>query len=174
MQQIDLDSFIRKVPNFPKEGILYYDITSILADPVAFGHCIDLLEEAVEGREYDAIACVEARGFLFGAPLALRLGLPLRLVRKEGKLPNKVYRESFDLEYGSDVVCVQELDIVEGERILLVDDLIATGGTLEAAIKLFERHGAKIGQILGVIGLPALNYPKVLAGYETVVLQIYE
>ncbi|HZJ88910.1 MAG TPA: adenine phosphoribosyltransferase [Sphaerochaeta sp.] len=174
MQHIDLDSVIRKVPNFPKEGILYYDITSILADPAAFEYCIDRFVAAVAEQSYDAIACVEARGFIFGAPLALRLGLPLRLVRKEGKLPNKVYRESFDLEYGSDVVCVQELDIIPGERILLVDDLIATGGTLDATIKLFERHGAEIGQILGVIGLPALNYSEVLAEHEIIVLQTYE
>ena len=114
-RQFDLDKVIRKVPNFPKKGILYYDITSILADPAAFGYCIDRFAALAEGKALDAVACIEARGFIFGAPLALRLGLPLVLVRKMGKLPNKVHTRSFDLEYGSDVVCIQELDIVAGQ-----------------------------------------------------------
>jgi adenine phosphoribosyltransferase len=169
----DLDTVIRKVPDFPKKGILYYDITSILADPAAFSYCIDRLAELAEGKTYDAVACIEARGFVFGGPLALKLGLPLILVRKLGKLPNKVHTKSFDLEYGSDVVCIQQLDIVPGQRILLVDDLIATGGTLKAAASMFAEHGATVERILGVIGLPFLDYATSLAGHEIEVLQQY-
>lgn len=108
----DLDSVIRKVPDFPKQGVLYYDITGILAVPEAFRYCIDRLEALSRGRNIDAIAAIEARGFVFAAPLAERLSLPLILVRKPGKLPNKTYKKRFDLEYGSDMVCVQEVDIV--------------------------------------------------------------
>jgi len=169
----DLDRVIRKVPNFPKEGILYYDITGILAVPEAFRFCIDRMAELCKGRSLDAIAAVEARGFVFAAPLAERLGLPLILVRKMGKLPNKAYTKSFSLEYGCDVVCVQEVDVVPSNRILLVDDLIATGGTLQAAASMFEEHGAVVAGFMGVIGLPFLNYEKVLSGYPVDVLQVY-
>ncbi|MFA5447654.1 MAG: adenine phosphoribosyltransferase [Sphaerochaeta sp.] len=172
-RHFDLDSVIRKVPDFPKQGILYYDITSILTNPPAFEYCIDRFAQEAKGGEFDAIACIEARGFIFGAPLALRLGLPLVLVRKMGKLPNKVHTKSFDLEYGSDVVCIQQLDIIPGQKILLVDDLIATGGTLKAAVSMFEEHGAKVEKILGVIGLPFLDYAKSLEGYDISVLQEY-
>ncbi len=169
----DLDSVIRKVPNFPKEGILYYDITGILAVPEAFSYCVERLTELCKGRHIDAIAAVEARGFVFAAPLAERLGVPLILVRKPGKLPNKVHKKSFDLEYGSDMVCVQEVDIVKGSSVMLVDDLIATGGTLSAAASIFTEHGVTIEGFLGVIGLPFLNYEKALSGYPVEVLQVY-
>lgn len=169
----DLDSVIRKVPNFPKEGVLYYDITGILAVPEAFQYCIDRMHQLCEHRKIDAIAAVEARGFIFAAPLAQRLGLPLILVRKMGKLPNKVFTKSFELEYGCDVVCVQEVDIQKDSRVLFVDDLIATGGTLKAAASMFEEHGAKVEGFMGVIGLPFLNYDKALAPYPVEVLQLY-
>ena len=172
-RQFDLDKVIRKVPDFPKKGILYYDITSILADPEAFSYCIESLADLAGDGPYDAVACIEARGFIFGAPLALRLALPLILVRKMGKLPNKVHTKSFDLEYGSDVVCIQQLDITAGQRILLIDDLVATGGTLKAATSMFEEHGARVEKILGIIGLPFLDYQTNLAGYNIQVLQEY-
>ncbi|WP_319755932.1 adenine phosphoribosyltransferase [uncultured Sphaerochaeta sp.] len=169
----DLDSVIRKVPDFPKQGVLYYDITGILAVPEAFRYCIDRLEELCKGRKIDAIAAVEARGFVFAAPLAERLSLPLILVRKPGKLPNKTVKKRFDLEYGSDMVCVQEVDIEKGSHVLFVDDLIATGGTLQAAATIFKEYGALVEGFLGVIGLPFLNYEKVLEGHPVDVLQEY-
>ncbi|NCC63845.1 MAG: adenine phosphoribosyltransferase [Spirochaetia bacterium] len=169
----DLDRVIRKVPDFPKKGVLYYDITGILAVPEAFSFCIDSMEAICKNMDIDSIAAVEARGFIFGAPLAERLGLPLILVRKMGKLPNKVVSKSFELEYGCDVVCVQEVDIVKNSNILLVDDLIATGGTLQAAAAMFTEQGAHVAGFLGVIGLPFLNYEKTLAGYDVKVLQLY-
>jgi len=169
----DLDSVIRKVPDFPKQGVLYYDITGILAVPEAFRYCIYRLEALSRGRNIDAIAAIEARGFVFAAPLAERLSLPLILVRKPGKLPNKTYKKRFDLEYGSDMVCVQEVDIVPGTNVLLVDDLIATGGTLQAAAAMFKEHGAHVEGFLGVIGLPFLDYEKNLEGHPVDVLQVY-
>ena len=155
----DLDSVIRKVPDFPKQGVLYYDITGILAVPEAFRYCIDRLEALSRGRNIDAIAAIEARGFVFAAPLAERLSLPLILVRKPGKLPNKTYKKRFDL--------------VPGTNVLLVDDLIATGGTLQAAAAMFKEHGAHVEGFLGVIGLPFLDYEKNLEGHPVDVLQVY-
>ncbi len=169
----DLDSVIRKVPDFPKKGILFYDITGILAVPEAFAYCIDKMAELCEGKKIDCIAGIEARGFIFAAPLAQRLGVPLVLVRKVGKLPGKAYSRKFALEYGSDTVCVQEVDVVEDNHVLLVDDLIATGGTLEAAAAMFSEHGAHVVGFLGVIGLPFLDYAKTLSGYTVEVLQEY-
>ena len=174
MVNIDLDLAIRKVPNFPKEGVLYYDITGILADSAAFNASIEALVEKAKAYEFDCIAAVEARGFVFGAPLAEKLNVPMILIRKMGKLPNEVYTKSFALEYGEDVICVQKLDVHPGKKILLVDDLIATGGTLEAAASIFEEHGAIISGVLGVIGLPFLNYEEVLNAYKTEVLITYD
>ncbi len=132
------------------------------------------LRNSAREKKIDAIAAVEARGFVFAAPLAERLSLPLILVRKPGKLPNKTYKKHFDLEYGSDMVCVQEVDIVPGSHVMLVDDLIATGGgTLQAAATMFKEHGAFVEGFLGVIGLPFLNYEKVLEGHPVEVLQVY-
>ncbi|NLZ76938.1 MAG: adenine phosphoribosyltransferase [Spirochaetales bacterium] len=171
---IDLDRAIRKVPDFPKKGILYYDITGILNDSTAFRASIDELAKRAGSYRFDSIAAIEARGFVFGAPLAERLGVPLILVRKMGKLPNEVHTKSFALEYGEDVICIQKLDVHPGRKILLVDDLIATGGTLKAAASIFEEHGAVVTGILGVIGLPFLNYGEVLKAYPTEVLITYD
>ena len=171
---IDLDLAIRKVPNFPKEGILYYDITGILNDSNAFRASIDELAKRAGSYQFDYIAAVEARGFVFGAPLAERLGVPLILIRKKGKLPNEVYSKSFALEYGEDVICIQKLDVHPGKKVLLVDDLIATGGTLEAAASIFKENGAIVTGMLGVIGLPFLNYTEVLKAYPTEVLITYD
>lgn len=172
--QYDLDNVIRKVPDFPKPGVLYYDITGILAVPTAFSYCIDRLEGLCKGKNIDCIAGIEARGFIFAAPLAERLGVPLVLVRKLGKLPGKSFQKSFELEYGCDVVCVQEVDVKVGSHVLLIDDLIATGGTLEAAAAIFEENGAVVEGVLGVIGLPFLNYEKVLHKYPVDVLLEYD
>jgi adenine phosphoribosyltransferase len=169
-----LDNVIRKVPDFPKPGVLFYDITGILAVPEAFRYCIDRLESLCKDRKIDVIAGIEARGFIFAAPLAERLGLPLALVRKQGKLPGKTFAKDFELEYGSDTVCVHEVDVVPGTNVLLVDDLIATGGTLKAAAALFEENGAHVAGVLGVIGLPFLDYAKVLSDYRVDVLLEYD
>ena len=159
----ELDAAIRRVQDFPKPGIRFYDITSVLTNPAAFGYCVDQLTEQVRASGTGAVAAIEARGFIFASVIAYRLNLPLILVRKKGKLPNACRSQSFDLEYGSDIICVQEVDLVPGRRIHIIDDLIATGGTLSAACKIFEGAGLVVSGISACIGLPFLGYPEVLA-----------
>jgi len=162
----NLDDAIRKVPDFPKPGILFYDITSVLANPDAFRYCIDSMVKLYKGANLDAVAAIESRGFLFAAPLADRLGIPLVLVRKKGKLPGKTISRSYNLEYGTAEIEIHEADIPKGGRVLLVDDLIATGGTLRAAADIFIQGGAEPVGVFSVIGLPFLHYEEALRGLE--------
>ncbi len=158
-----LDKSIRRVPDFPKPGIEFYDITSILTNPEAFNYCLQKMYELYKDSKIDAIAAVESRGFIFASPLAHQLGLPLILIRKKGKLPGETYSCSYALEYGTATIEAHKADIKKGQKFLVVDDLIATGGTLSASKKLLEMGGAEVTDFFGVIGLPALNYEKVLA-----------
>jgi len=162
MGGFSLDDHIRKVPDFPKKGILYFDITSILADPEAFRFCIDSMVSEY-GGSVDAIAAIEARGFLFAAPAAAALRLPLIPIRKKGKLPGATLSRKYDLEYGQAEIEVHRDDVPAGKRVLLVDDLIATGGTLAAARDILVEGGALVPAIFGVVALPFLGYGKVLA-----------
>ncbi len=157
-----LDDAIRKVPDFPKPGILFYDITGILVNPEAFRYCIDRMVELYKDARVDAIAAIESRGFIFAAPFAERMGIPLILIRKKGKLPGKTYSCKYALEYGTAEIEVHQSDVKAGERILVMDDLIATGGTLNAAKSVLEQGGATVTGFFGVVGLPFLNYAKVL------------
>ncbi|MBR6583739.1 MAG: adenine phosphoribosyltransferase [Treponema sp.] len=157
-----LDKNIRRIPDFPKPGILFYDITSVLVNPEAFKYVIDQMVELYKNKKIDAVAGVESRGFIFAAPFAEKLGIPLILIRKKGKLPGDTYECSYSLEYGTATVEVHKADIKKGQNILVVDDLIATGGTLAAAKNLIEQGGAEVTDFFGVIGLPFLNYQKVL------------
>jgi adenine phosphoribosyltransferase len=174
MHMYDLDQAIRKIPDFPKKGILFYDITSILTTPQAFQYCIDRMYELYKDAAVDAVACVEARGFVFAAPFAYRMGIPLILVRKKGKLPGKTREKHFDLEYGQDIVAIHESDVKKGDRVLIVDDLIATGGTVKAAGELIEEMGGSVAGVFGVIGLPFLDYEVLLARYEIQTLINYD
>jgi len=174
MDNYNLDTAVRKIHDFPRAGILFYDITSILTDPVAFRYCIDQMCEIYKDEKVDAIACVEARGFVFAAPFAYKLGIPLILVRKKGKLPGKTRERKYNLEYGQDFVSIHESDVQEGQKILIADDLIATGGTIRAAADLIEEMGGKVMGIFGVIGLPFLDYGKVLPEYEIKTLITYD
>ena len=158
-----LDKSIRRVPDFPKPGILFYDITSVFVNPDAFKYCIDKMVEIYKDSEIEAIAGVDSRGFLFAAPLAEKLGIPMVLIRKKGKLPGDTYSCKYALEYGTAEVEVHKADVEKGKKYLVVDDLIATGGTLVAARNLIEQGGGKVTDFFGVIGLPELNYEKVLA-----------
>ena len=168
-----LDSAIRKIPDFPKPGILFYDITGILVDPKAFAYCIDRMIELYAGEKLDAVAAVEARGFVFASPFAYRRGIPLILLRKKRKLPGETYSIRFTLEYGEDVLEMHKSDVKQGMRVLLVDDLVATGGTLSASAKLLEMGGASVAGIFGVVGLPFLNYDAVLSGRRVTTLIQY-
>lgn len=158
-----LDAAIRRVPDFPKPGILFYDITSVFVKPQAFKYCVDRMVEIYKDSGIDAIAGVDSRGFLFAAPLAEKLGIPLVLIRKKGKLPGETYSCKYALEYGTAEVEVHKSDIVKGKKYVVIDDLIATGGTLVAARNLIEQGGGIVTDFFGVIGLPELNYEKVLA-----------
>jgi adenine phosphoribosyltransferase len=162
-QGFDLDRFIRKVPDFPKAGILFYDITSILCRPEAFRYCIKVMADRYRDQGIDAVAAIEARGFLFAAPFAERLGIPLILVRKKGKLPGETRSIKYQLEYGQAEVEIHAADVKRGMRVLLTDDLVATGGTLRAARELITGCGALVPEIFGVIGLPFLGYEKTLS-----------
>ena len=162
MGSINLDDYIRKIPDFPKKGILFYDITSILTAPEAFSHCIETMVEIYRDRHIHAVAAIEARGFVFAAPFAFRMGIPLLLIRKKGKLPGITLSKKYDLEYAQAEIEIHKEDVPEGKRILLLDDLIATGGTLNAARGLLQAGGAEVPEIFGVVGLPFLNYEKVL------------
>ncbi|HUX41054.1 MAG TPA: adenine phosphoribosyltransferase [Rectinemataceae bacterium] len=158
----NLDDAIRKVPDFPKPGILFYDITSILANPDAFRHCLDSMVKLYRDERLDAIAAIESRGFIFAAPLCDRLGLPLLLVRKKGKLPGKTIGRRYELEYGAAEIEMHVADIPVGGRVLIVDDLIATGGTIRAAADLLMDGGAEPIGAFAVVGLPFLDYRSAL------------
>ena len=170
----NLDNAIRRVKGFPKEGIIFYDITSILSNPTAFSYCISKMVKLYKDKSIDAILAVEARGFLFAAPLAEKLGIPLILARKKGKLPGKVLERSFALEYGEDVIQIQKNDIKKGEKFLIIDDLVATGGTLKAAAELIEDSGATVIEICCIIGLPFLNNFEPLNKYKLTTLIDYQ
>ena len=163
MNNLNLDDYIRKVPDFPKKGILFYDITSILARPEAFQFCIDSMVDFYKDKSIDAVAAIEARGFLFAAPYAAIMKIPLIPIRKKGKLPGITLSKKYDLEYAQAEIEVHQEDVPQGKNILLVDDLIATGGTLNAARALLTAGGACVPHIFGVLGLPDLHYAAILA-----------
>jgi len=163
VKEFNLDHYIRKVPDFPKKGILFYDITSILVKPEAFLYCIECMVDIYKDQQIDAVAAIEARGFLFSAPFAARMGIPLLPIRKKGKLPGITLSKKYDLEYAQAEIEVHQEDVPAGKRVLLLDDLIATGGTLNAARALLQAGGAEVPAIFGVVGLPFLNYEKFLA-----------
>jgi adenine phosphoribosyltransferase len=163
MDSFNLDDYIRKVPDFPKKGVLFYDISSILTAPEAFQYCIDRMTEIYKTEDINAVAAIEARGFLFAAPFAFQIGIPLILIRKKGKLPGKTASKKYSLEYAEAEIEIQPDDVPRGKRVLLMDDLVATGGTLSAARELITACGAHIPEIFGIVGLPFLNYEKVLA-----------
>jgi adenine phosphoribosyltransferase len=171
---MDLDSAIRKVPDFPKKGILFYDVTSIFTNPEAMRYVLRKMEETYKNAHFDGIIAIESRGFVVGAPFAVSKGLPLVLARKKGKLPGETLQMDYSLEYGQATLEIHKADLPAGKNWLIVDDLIATGGTLEAVAKMVERHGSKVGSIFSIIGLPDLNYAAKLSRYNPVTLIDYK
>jgi adenine phosphoribosyltransferase len=163
---IDLKQFIRDIPDFPVPGILYRDITPILKAPEAFEHVVGSLADKYADARIDLVVGIEARGFLFAAPLALRLGKPLVPFRKKGKLPFDTISASFTLEYGEAVVEVHTDAIEPGQTALVVDDLLATGGTLAAAASLVERAGGVVAGLAVVVELTGLEGRAQLASYD--------
>lgn len=170
---MELKSFIRDIPDFPEPGILYRDITPLLGDPGAFRHTIDLLSERYKGEDLDLIVAAESRGFLFGAPLAYRLGKPIVPARKRGKLPAAVHQVDFTLEYGSNTMEMHTDGVSPGQRALLMDDLLATGGTLQAGARLVEMAGGVVAAVGVVIELTQLQGRNLLEGYDVFALVQY-
>jgi adenine phosphoribosyltransferase len=162
----NLDDAIRKIPDFPKKGILFYDITSVLANPDAFRYCVDSMVKLYKGAGLNAVAAIESRGFVFAAPLCDRLGLPLILARKKGKLPGPTIGVKYALEYGEAEIEMHKEDIPRGGRVLIVDDLIATGGTVKAVADILAMGGAEAVGVFAVIGLPFLDYERLLGGLD--------
>jgi len=163
---MDLRTLIRDIPDYPKKGILFFDITPLLGNAEGFREAIDLLAERFAASGATKVVAAEARGFIFGAALAYKMGLGFVPVRKPGKLPYKTKSVSYDLEYGSDTLCMHEDALLRGEKVLLVDDLLATGGTLSGVIKLVEEFGASIVGIGVVIELAFLNGKEQLHAYD--------
>jgi len=170
----DLKQYIRDVPDFPKPGILFRDITPLLATPEAFGVVVKSFADRYQGRGLTHVAGIESRGFIFGAPLALDLGVGFVPVRKAGKLPAETYSRSYDLEYGQATLELHRSELGPGARVIVIDDLLATGGTAEATVALVEEAGAEVVEVAFVIELAGLNGRDRLGGREVHALLVYD
>jgi adenine phosphoribosyltransferase len=159
---MNLRHYVRDIPDYPKKGITFFDITPILGTPKAFRHVIDLLYEKYKDCGADKIVAADARGFIFGAPLALKMGIGFVPIRKPGKLPYKNRCVTYDLEYGSDTLCMHVDAIEDGDKVLMIDDLLATGGTAEGMVKLIREAGGEIVGAGFVIQLSFLDGDEVM------------
>ena len=161
-----LEEYVITIPDFPEEGIMFRDITGILKDAEGIRLAEDELMTKLEGVEFDAIVGLESRGFLFGMPMAYSMRKPFIPIRKKGKLPRETVERTYDLEYGTATIEVHKEDVYEGMRLVLVDDLLATGGTMEAACKLVESLGGKVVKVLFLLELEGLNGRAKLEDYD--------
>ncbi len=166
--------YVISIPDFPKEGIIFRDVTSVVNDADGLKLAVDGLMEKLEGIDFDVIAGAEARGFLFGMPLAYLLHKPFVLIRKKGKLPRDTVSEAYDLEYGTAEIEIHKDAIKPGQKVVLVDDLIATGGTMAAAAHLVEKLGGEVVCLLFLMELAGLNGRERLAGYRVESVICYE
>ena len=169
-----LTDYIRDIPDFPKQGILFRDITPLLSEPAAFGQAVDELAAHFRNEKIDVIAAAEARGFIFAAPLALKLDTALVPIRKPGKLPHKTLSHSYELEYGTDTLEMHADAISPGDRVLIVDDLLATGGTTEACCRMVEKAGGEVAGCAFLIELLGLGGAEKISQYKTVSLIKYD
>jgi adenine phosphoribosyltransferase len=170
---MNLKDYIANVPNFPIEGIQFKDITPLIGDGKAFQHATQLFIDFTNEVGADLIVGPDARGFIFGCPVATQLGLGFIPVRKPGKLPREVITYKYDLEYGSNELCLHKGDIKPGSKVLIIDDLLATGGTIEATIALVEQSGAEVAGIAFLVELLDLNGRDKLDGYNVLSLMKY-
>ncbi|MFA6320754.1 MAG: adenine phosphoribosyltransferase [Candidatus Omnitrophota bacterium] len=166
----DLKSAIRDIPGFPKEGIIFKDITTLLGNKDKFKQAVDLFAEKFKDKKIDVIVSIEARGFIFGAALAYKLGAALAPVRKKGKLPFKTYSVTYELEYGKDTLEIHQDALKKGDNVLIVDDLLATGGTCKAVTELVEKMGGKIVGLAFLIELLPLKGREKFKNYDIVSL----
>ena len=162
-QQQQLINAIHTIPNYPIQGVMFRDVTSLLEDPDAYALSIQLLVEAYKNKGFTKVVGTEARGFLFGAPLALALNIGFIPVRKPGKLPRDTFQQSYQLEYGEDMLEIHQDALSSTDKVLIIDDLLATGGTIEATTKLVRRLGAQVQDAGFIISLPDLGGEKRLA-----------
>jgi len=169
-----LKKVIREVPDFPKEGILFYDITTLLKDGPSFAKAVDALCERYKGEPIDAVLAIEARGYIFGGMMAYLLGTGFIPVRKPGKLPAKAIQETYELEYGTDTIEMHEDAVQKGQKILVVDDLLATGGTAAAACRLVEKAGGQVVECCFLIELSFLNGKEKLGSHKVFSLLQYD
>ncbi|MCR4782701.1 MAG: adenine phosphoribosyltransferase [Lachnospiraceae bacterium] len=158
--------YIRTIPDYPEKGIMFRDITTLLMQPEGFKLAIDDLIKALEGVDFDVLAGTESRGFIFGTPIAYALNKPFALIRKKGKLPAETVSMDYDLEYGSATIEMHKDSVKPGQKVVLIDDLIATGGTIEAAAKLVEKLGGEVVKMLFVMELAGLNGREKLKDYD--------
>ncbi len=162
-----IEDYVRTIPDFPKKGIMFRDITSVLQDADGLHLAIDEMQRLCgDPDDFDVVVGLESRGFLFGMPIAYNLHKPFVLVRKKGKLPCETIEQTYDLEYGQATIEIHKDAIKPGQRVIIVDDLIATGGTVAAAIKLIERLGGKVDRTVFLMELAGLNGRKALEGYD--------
>ena len=169
-----MEDYVRSIPDFPEEGIIFRDVTSVLQDADGLTLAVDKMQELVKDVEFDAIVGLESRGFIFGMPIAYNLHKPFIPVRKKGKLPCETIEISYDLEYGSATIEMHKDAIKPGDKVVIVDDLIATGGTVEASIKLVEQLGGEVVKVIFLMELEGLCGRKKLEGYDVESVIIYE
>ena len=169
-----IEEYVRSIPDFPQPGIIFRDVTSILQDADGFALAVDSMQALLDGVEVDVIAGAESRGFIFGAPIAYNLHKPFVLIRKKGKLPCETIESSYDLEYGSATIEMHKDAVTPGQKVVLVDDLIATGGTIEATARMVEELGGKVVKIITLMELEGLNGRKRLKDYDVASVICYE
>jgi len=170
----ELDKYVTTIPDFPEKGIMFRDITTVIQDPKGFGMAVDGIIDILKDVEFDSIVGSESRGFVFGAPVAYSMKKGFILARKKGKLPRKAISEDYDLEYGKATLEMHSDSVKKGDKVVIVDDLIATGGTTGAIIKMIERLGGTVVKICFVIELAGLKGREYLKGYDVESLLIYE
>ena len=169
-----LEEYVRSIPDFPVEGIIFRDVTSVIEDADGLHLAIDTMQEMVSDLDFDVVVGAESRGFIFGTPIAYNLKKPFSLIRKKGKLPCETIDQTYELEYGTATVEMHKNSIKPGQKVLLVDDLIATGGTTQAMIKLIERLGGEVVGIVVLIELAGLKGREKIAGYRLDAAITYE
>ncbi|MCF0128107.1 MAG: adenine phosphoribosyltransferase [Pseudobutyrivibrio sp.] len=169
-----VEDYIKSIPDFPEPGVIFRDVTSLIKEPEGFKLAIDELIKLLDGVDFDVIAAAESRGFVFAAPLAYALGKPLVLIRKAGKLPRETVSTSYELEYGKATIEVHKDDLLPGQKVVLMDDILATGGTIEASIRLVEELGAEVAKILILMELAGFNGRERLAKYDLNSVIVYE
>lgn len=168
-----VEDYIRTIPDFPEEGIMFRDVTTVLQDADGFALAIDEMQKKLADTEFDVIVGAESRGFIFGAPLAYNMHKAFVPVRKKGKLPCETIEATYDLEYGTATIEMHKDSIKPGQKVVIVDDLIATGGTIEAAAKLVEQLGGEVVRIVFLLELAGLEGRKKLADYEVETVVTY-